>query len=173
MSKEEILRIVVESIPEKSLTWIDVFSSLLTPAIAIIALYIAYQQHKTNQQRLRHETYERRLHVYKAVQKHLSIILRDGQSTYQECAEFYSEASEAAFLFDKTVIAKIDEIYEKSIDIVGLQEQLYPPDGTQGLPVGEERSRVAKEKGDLFKWHANQLGKSKDFFAEKLGIKST
>lgn len=173
MNKEEVLRVIVESMPTTSVTWIDTLSALLTPAIALIALYIAYQQHKTNQQRLRHETYERRLKVYKAVQAHLSVILRAGKTSYQECTLFYSEASEAAFLFDKSVMDKIDEIYIKSIDMVGLHEQLYPSDGSQGLPVGEERSKVSQQNGKLLEWHNDQLGESKNFFAKKMGLKNT
>jgi hypothetical protein len=122
MNKEQVLRIIVESMPEASLSWIATLSALLTPIIALIAIYIAYQQYKINQQRLRHETYERRLRVYKAVQKHLSNILRTGKTSYQECTLFYSDASEAAFLFDNSVMDKIDEIYNKSLDMVELYE---------------------------------------------------
>lgn len=68
---------------------------------------------------------------------------------------------------------KIDEIYSKSIDTVVLHEQLYASDGSTGLSVGKERNKVAQEKGELLKWHKCQLGKSKEFFAEKLGLKST
>ncbi len=173
MENEELIRVIVESLPAIETTWIDVFSALLTPTIALIAVYIAFQQHKINKQRLRHETYERRLAVYKAVQKHLSIILRKGKATYDECSEFYSEASEAAFLFDKSVQDKIDEIYKKSIDLDSRVEELYPSDGSPGLPVGKERSRVSAEKADLLKWHTHQLASTREFFAEKLGLKST
>lgn len=173
MNKEEVLRVIVESMPTSSVTWIDTLSALLTPTIALIALYIAYQQHKINQQRLRHETYKRRLKVYKAVQAHLSVVLRAGKTSYQECTLFYSEASEAAFLFDKSVMDKIDEIYSKSIDMVGLYEKLYPSDGSPGLPVGEDRSKVSQQNSELIEWHDAQLGKSKDFFAKKLGLKNT
>lgn len=169
---KEALRVIVESMPSSSVTWIDTLSALLMPAIALIALYVAYQQYKTNQQRLRHETYERRLKVYKAVQAHLSVILGAGKTSYQECRLFYSSASEAAFLFDKSVMEKIDEIYSKSIDMVRLHEQLYPSDGSSGLPVGEERSKVSQQEGELLKWHNAQLKESKVFFAKKLGLKT-
>jgi hypothetical protein len=38
MSKEEILRVVVESMPEKSVTWIDVLSSLLKNRVRSLIL---------------------------------------------------------------------------------------------------------------------------------------
>lgn len=172
MENEKLIRVIVESLPVVETTWIDAFAALLTPAIALVAIYIAFQQHKINKQRLRYETYERRLAVYKAVQKHLSVILRKGKATYDECSEFYSEASEAAFLFDKSVQEKIDEIYEKSIDLASHVEELYPSDGSPGLPVGEERSRVSAEKCELLKWHTHQLTSTREFFAEKLGLRS-
>ena len=133
MNKEEVLRVIVESIPAISASWIDILSALLTPTIALIALYIAYQQHKTNQQRLRHETYERRLKVYKAVQAHLSIILRAGKTSYQECTLFYSEASEAAFLFDKSVMDKIVE-YQRIQN--GRTTQLEITSGSNAVRTG-------------------------------------
>lgn len=170
MNKEEITSIAITSIPAVEQTWVDVLSALLTPAIACIALYLAYQQHQINAQRLRHETYERRIKVYKAVQKHLSIIMRDGKTTYPLCSEFYSDASEATFLFDSSVQEKIDEIYKKSIHMVYLHEQMYPSDGSLGLPVGEERSKVAHENSDHLSWHTDQLTALKTFFAKKLGL---
>ena len=66
---------------------------------------------------------------------------------------------------------KINKIYEKSIDLVSLHERMYPSDGTQGLPVGDKRSEVATSHGELVKWHINQLGESKKFFADKMGLK--
>ena len=173
MNKEEITRIVIESLPTVNAPWTETLTALLTPIIAMIAVYIAFQQHKLNEQRLRHEVYERRLKVYKAVQKHLSSILGAGKTTYPLCAEFYSEAAEASFLFDNSVQEKIDEIYKKSITLVSKHEEMYPSDGSPGLPVGKERSRVAQENAALLGWHTEQLETSKEFFAEKLGLKNT
>lgn len=171
MDKEEILHIVVESLPETAPLWVDVLSALLMPTIALGAAYVAYQQHKVNKQRLMHETYDKRLKVYKTVQKHLTIIIRARDTTFAECLEFYSEASEAAFLFDKSVINRIDKMYNKSVQMVALRERLYPDDGSQGLPGGEERNEVSQQITDLYEWHVHQLEASKVFFAEKLGLK--
>lgn len=173
MKEPEVLRVLIDSMPATEPTWFEVLSALLIPAIALIALYIAYQQYKINKQRLRHETYERRLYVYKVVQKFLSEIIREGKTTYERCDEFYSEASEAAFLFDDSVQNKIDEIYKKAVQMVHLDQKMYPLDGSTGLPVGEERSRIAEEESGLLLWLTDQLKESRPFFAEKLGLKNT
>lgn len=48
---------------------IDFFQGLLTPVIAIIVTYIAYQQMRTNQAKLKLDLLELRLEVYDSVNK--------------------------------------------------------------------------------------------------------
>jgi len=50
---------------------ITILQGLLTPLIAIITTYIAWQQWKGNQLKLKMERYERRLRVYQEVVKML------------------------------------------------------------------------------------------------------
>jgi hypothetical protein len=59
--------------------YVDLFAALLTPVIAIIATYIAYQQYRANQLKLRHELYDRRLLLYNAVAEFLAHIVREGK----------------------------------------------------------------------------------------------
>ena len=47
--------------------YIDIFSALLTPTIALVTTYIAIQQYRNNRAKLRHELYDRRVAVYNAV----------------------------------------------------------------------------------------------------------
>jgi predicted negative regulator of RcsB-dependent stress response len=56
---------------------IRVGSALLTPLILIVATYIAWQQWKTNRQKLVMDHYERRLRVYEEVQRILRTICTD------------------------------------------------------------------------------------------------
>ena len=49
--------------------------ALLTPVIAIVATYIAWQQWKSNQLKLHLDRYDRRLRVYEEVRQILSIIV--------------------------------------------------------------------------------------------------
>ena len=141
--------------------------------IAILGVYIAYQQYRINKQRLRHETYKRRLAVYKCAQRYLSEIFRDGKTTFDRALQFNSEASESAFLFDKSVQNKIDKIFKKSLDMAATREEMYPSDGSSGLPVGDERSKVARKHSELLRWHTEQLKETRPSFAKKLGLKVT
>ena len=71
--------------------------ALLTPLIAIVATYIAWQQWQTNKQKLEMDRYDRRLHVYEEVRKILSIVLRDAKASYEDLLKFRTSVSEADF----------------------------------------------------------------------------
>ena len=150
---------------------LEIFSSLLTPLVAIIALYIAFQQYQINKRRLKHDTYERKLAIYKIVKQYFLEIRRDGQTNYPHCSEFYSDVSEAFFLFSKSIPKAIDEVYEKSIEMISLYEQLYPRDGSEGLPLGNERSEVSHKNTILLKWHLNKWKEIQELFKKEMAIK--
>lgn len=132
MKCEEPIHLIVDSIQPIATTWIDTLSALLVPTIASIGIYIAFQQYHINKQRLRHETYERRLNIYKCAQRYLSEIMRDGKTSYTSALKFYQDASEAAFIFDDSVQQKIDAIYSNSMSMITIYEDLYPSDGSPG-----------------------------------------
>lgn len=171
MTGSDVMHIVVESLPSKDPSFYDFLSASLTPLIAIIGIYIAWQQYRVNQQRLRHDTYDRKIEVYRAVKRYFADIVRSGKSSYERAKEFYDETSEATFLFSDDINEKIDEIYDKSIDMIQLHEQMYPSDESPGLPVGDERSEVAKRNSELLKWHLSQIKIIKELFKKELGIK--
>lgn len=169
---DRVWSVAIQSFPETSNSWIDISSGLLTPLIALLAAFIAWQQYKINKLRLRHETYERRVKIYKNVQKFLSEISANGHTKFDRCHEFYSEASEAAFLFDNEVMEFIDHLYDRGIELAERREELYPSDGSSGVQ-GAGRGVVASRRAELFKWFVNQLSESKELFRKHIGIKST
>jgi len=89
--------------------------SLLTPLIAIVAAYIAWQQWQTNQQKLNLDRYDRRLRIYEEVVKILSIIMRDAKVSDEALLKFRIATSEADFLFGADIPAYIDEIYRHGV----------------------------------------------------------
>jgi len=148
--------------------WIEVFNALLTPLIAILAAYIAWKQYQIEHHSLRNQLYERRHIVFMAFMSLLADIMRQGKSTYERVGQFYAEASEADFLFSEAIAKQRDELHSKAIDFVCLYERMYPSDGSPGLPVGEERSKVAQEHGELLKWFYRQIGETKRLFKAEM-----
>ena len=95
----------------------ELSTALLTPLIAIVATYIAWQQWRTNQQKLNLERYDRRLRVYEEVRKILSIIFRDAKASTDDLLKFRTSVSEADFLFGPEIPEYIDNIYKRGLNL--------------------------------------------------------
>jgi hypothetical protein len=92
-------------------------TGLMTPLIAIIGAYVAFQQWKTNHQKLQLDLYARRLVIYDQVRGILGIIARDADVTPQEMIAFGRATTEAAFLFGDEVSTYINEIYRRGMTL--------------------------------------------------------
>ena len=149
---------------------IQLLMAALTALTALFAAYIAWQQHQLGQRQFKHELYDRRLAVFQAAKSFLSDIAREGRPRFHRVVQFNAEASEAEFLFGDDIVGLIDELYEKGLKLAELYDQLYPETGEPGLPVGDERSRVSKEKSDVLKEMMHNLGKLKDEFKPYLSV---
>ena len=104
---------------------------------------------------------------------YLRNIMREAKTTHERAGQFYADASEAHFLFSKTITTKMEELYSKGLDLVALCEKLYPSDGSPGLPVGDERNQVSKERAELVKWFHKQIIVTKELFKAEMMIKPT
>ena len=149
---------------------VDVLNALLTPVTAGTTVYIAWQQYQVSRLTLRKDLYEKRLRVYQAFMSYLSEIVRDGKVHHNRVRQFYAEASEGDFLFDVELVEKADELYKQGIQLWYLYDQLCPFDGSPGLPVGDERSRIAHEESELLEWFINQISTTRELFREQMSI---
>src|SRR5258708_2582438 len=104
---------------------VEVFSALLTPIIAIVAAYVAWQQWRIKQTELNLALYERRLAVYKAVDSFYGEVGVAGTAKYPMVLKLRLETAETPFLFRTEIETHLDEIYQKGIRIAGLREQTY------------------------------------------------
>jgi hypothetical protein len=173
MNPDSVYHLVIDSMPSNGISILDILTAIFTGIIAVFAAIIAYQQYRINRQRFKFETYDRKLGVYKSVQKFLRDILREGKTDYPKLFEFYEDASETIFLFENPnpIVDKIEEIYKKGNRMIYLSQKLYPRDGAQGLPVGDERSKVANEESELLQWHVEQLKEVRELFREHIQLK--
>lgn len=146
--------------------YVDLLSALLTPLIAVIATYIAYQQYRANQLKLRHDLYDRRLQVFNAVAEFLAHVMREGTTDRAQLMTLLQKTRESYFLFGNQVSKYVTELYEKGVDLEYYDKQL----DHSGLPVGEERTRLAHQQGDLLKWFADQFDVIRPLFAKTLSL---
>lgn len=136
----------------------------LTPVIAIVAVYVAWQQWRTNQSKLRVEKYDRRLRVYQEVVKILSIEVRDADVKLDDLVKFRAGAAEADFLFGPEIPKYVDEIYQHGLKIWRANAERR--EKTPSYIPGE----TAEELHSELRWTVEQLAAAKDKFREYLAL---
>ncbi len=147
---------------------IEISKALLTPIIAIIATYIAWQQWKTNQQKLNLERYDRRLFIYEEVIKILSIVLRDADASYDDLLKFRTSVSEADFLFGDEIPTYIEEIYKRGLNLHRWNKEYK--DYTQEKPEGYDHEKVVENSHKELTWLTEQFEPVKEKFKKYLDI---
>ena len=148
---------------------VEISKALLTPLIAMVTVYIAWQQWKTNRQKLNLDRYDRRLHVYEEVRRILSIIGRDGKVSTEDLFKFYTSVSEADFLLGPEIRKYIDEIYSHCTKL-GRWNAEYR-DRTQEKPEDYDHGNVVDEKRKELKWLIDQFGPAKEIFRKYLDLR--
>lgn len=150
-------------------TFIKITQALLTPLIAVIATYIAYQQLRANRQKVTLDRYDRRLAVYDEVLRFLRSVLRKGYPTYDELLNFRVSVAQADFLFGDDIIQMIDEMYRRGDQLATWEKQCklftsgQPPQGYDHFFV-TEAMRVER------KWFTDQFDEARRKFRPYLDV---
>ena len=135
---------------------VQILQALLTPLIAIIATYIAYQQWNTNKQKLKMEKYERGLRVYQEVVKILRLIGRDLDPKLDDLLGFWVAVAETDFLFGPEIRQYIEEIFSHGLKLRSAKMQYH--DFSQGPPPsGYSHNRVVQEMQSEETWLTEQI----------------
>lgn len=147
--------------PDKD--WIDLLSALLTPTVAAIGIYIAYQQRVLNQNRLKHELFEKRYEVYERIGAFISSILTSGSVKPGSDMEFLRDTKAVTLLFDSNIKSFTSEVYKKAVDLHCFEAEL------EGL-VGEERKANIKKQRMIKDWYMEKLKTMELQFIEYLKL---
>ena len=132
---------------------VPTLQALLTPLIAIIATYIAWQQWKANELKLKLERYERRLLVYREVVKILNLITRDFDPKLDDLMDFRVAVAEAVFLFGPEIPQYIEEIISRGLNLGAAKEEYR----TQNMLPDYDHNRVSREIDSGKRWVSKQL----------------
>ena len=144
---------------------VQIFSALLTPTIAIIATYIAYQQHQQNALKVRADLYDRRMKVFDATTDLLGYILSEAAVDFEQLRTFLRNTRQSYFLFGDEMPAYLTELYEAGVKMRFQNQKL-----NSNLPVGPERTALAEANGELTKWFSDQFELSQKKFAKYLRL---
>jgi CHASE3 domain sensor protein len=144
---------------------IEVLSALLTPTIAVVATYIAYQQHRTNKLKVRADLYDRRMDVFNAVTDLLGHIGGAAAVDLDQLRVFLQKTRESYFLFGNEIPEYLDKLYSAGVTLRHQTKKLF-----SDLPVGPERDRLADENGALVKWFLDQFDVAQKKFGKYLRL---
>lgn len=112
-------------------------SALLIPIIALIGCYIAYQQMKTEKNKLKFDLFDKRYATYDSTMSFISDIAASGKVTEDKLVQFYIEIKESKWILDEDISEFLHEnIYNKAHDIFFSQKKL-------------SRTRPPKERDEI------------------------
>lgn len=143
-------------------------SGLLTPVIAGIAVYIAWQQWQGNRLKLALDRYDRRLRVYMRVVEFLSLTLRDFKPEVQDVIKFRVETAEADFLFGAEIPAYLNDVGKRAM--LMRAAHLEYRDYTQQPPEGYDHNKVVATMHEHELWFSEQHDAAKELFRRYLDI---
>lgn len=143
-------------------------SGFLAPVVALVALWIAYCQHKTAQDKVRLDLYERRFRVYRAAKK-ISWLVRADKLTSEVCSRFYQEKAEAPFLFDDDINKHLTDIIRNARGILA-QTKMLADDSVYASQTVEE---ARKKRNALYEWFVAEHDFAPNRFRKYLDFRTT
>ncbi len=142
---------------------LEISKGLLTPLIALVAVYIAWQQWRTNQLKVTLDRYDRRFRIYEEVVQFLRIVVKNATVATNDIVNFRNATSEADFFLAPKSPNIIDEIHKRGIELHTLraEEEANKARGLQKI-----NASIATE----LKWLSSQFHPAKSMFKNYLDI---
>ena len=130
--------------------WITVFSALLTPTIAIVGAYIAWQQWRTNRSKLKLDMFERRYAYYDAATKLLGRIMGSGKASDDATYEFLVATKGAQFIVGQEIARYFEEeLWKKAAHLHALDSEFQSVQG-------EDRKGNLEKQREIKNWFQDQ-----------------
>ncbi|PYQ83798.1 MAG: hypothetical protein DMG02_32985 [Acidobacteria bacterium] len=153
---------------QKWLAVADFAKGSLTVVIAAIAVYIAYEQWKSNERRLVLDRYDRRFRVYQLTMDFISLACRDFKPPFAEIQRFYRDTMDADFLFGPEIAAYLDELRKHAIESESAHSEYR--DYTMPLPDGYDHNDVTRRMHEHSVWLTNQFEVAREKFRKYLDV---
>ncbi|MGE5057585.1 MAG: hypothetical protein ACM3WP_25765 [Acidobacteriota bacterium] len=136
---------------------VRVLAALLTPVIAVVTTYIAYQQYQTNRRQHRLALFEKRMAVFNSTMEFISSVLQLATVDAGQLFALLRETRDHEFLFGPEVKAFIDDVYSKGVELQARDK------------IGGEQPRFI----DLMTWFAAQPPLAREKFRKYLDFRTT
>jgi hypothetical protein len=130
----------------KDNTKMNAANIILSTAIAVAGIVIAFSQLTIAQANFRHVAFERRYAVYSAAKKLIASVVRQANISQDEIFTFFRDTADSVFILDDTVTAYLTQIRAKAFRLTFLRqivESSTPP---------EQVNSAIKESMQIVTW---------------------
>ena len=157
---------IIQALLNDGKDWVDYLSALLTPFLAIFAMFITYQQWNTNRRRLKNELFDRRYEYFIAIREFIKEILATNASHSESQYKFLRDTRGLRFVFDKDIDNFVHEkVWKPAMEVEAWNGDL------EGLPVGEERKKAVAKRRELREQLSHALQSLEEKFTKYMQLK--
>lgn len=143
--------------------FIDLSKAFLTPLIAIIVAWIAFQQWQINKKKLKLDLYDRRYEVYKATLIFFSEVCQRATVSDEHLDDFRRGFHDVDFLFKKDIVDFVNSAYKQGLKLNVARFEYR--DVTQlPFPEGYDHEDVCERMHSAQKWFLNNFEEVKGRF---------
>jgi hypothetical protein len=147
-------------------SWVQLLAALLTPTMALLGAYIAWQQWRTNRNKLKLELFDRRYRIFEAGQALIGRVLALGQASHEHTFEFLTQIRGAKFLFN----ARLQRYLE--VDLNRKAERLRALiSDFQSLSGGDARKANLANQREVKDWFKEQYENLDTWFSPYLHLR--
>ena len=146
----------------------NILAALLTPTIAAIAVYITYQQWRTNDRKLKLDLFDRRMDVYYGASELISAAIRNADVDIAEIRNFDAKTHAAEFLFDEEIPGYLENIRAKAFELRTACAEYR--DHTQEHPADYDHQDVVRRKREALQWLADQPKPLRTLFRRHISL---
>jgi hypothetical protein len=148
------------------MNFVDILSAYLTPIIGLTTISILVLQYLLQRYKIRHDLYEPRIKIYRAVYAFLIHAAQNGDVKNEALADLIQNTAEARFLFRGKIKKHIDLMYNKGLQMQLINQRLRD----NRVPKGEERNKLADTLSEHAQWFSKQFDKTNKLFSKYLTL---
>lgn len=130
--------------------WLQLSKGFLTPMIGVITVYIAWQQWKTNSDKVKLDKFDRRFAIYDAARELIRTVRQHSAATEQEIFEYRTKTRDAGFSLNDKLNEYLEEFADKAWEIHLLESDLKNEDNSGKISEFVDKQRKLKD------WIGNQ-----------------
>jgi hypothetical protein len=148
------------------MNYITTFSAGLVPLIAILVLYVMYQQYRVNQQQVQVFLFDKRLAIYQRVDEFIQIYADPRQVNQRDLIQFQHEMSASLYLYDEKIFDFTQKLILRAKELSRLEDCLS---GMVNCSEDEKEKAPLRER-EVNAWFARQADAARVLFKPFLKV---